>query len=173
MESFLLLLLASAVFASASAQPPVGVYGAMRRIMQDGNLSAAVSLDTLDRTHLYALGPVAGLQGEIAVVDGRVYVARRGDNGVDTTSAPPAAAVLVYSRVKRWAEVPLRNNAADLAAVQSAIEAAAARQGLGSVDSYSWRSSLAACGKKRCADTALATRCGRRWSLCFRVTAIG
>lgn len=130
MKSFLPLLLASAAFASASAQPTVGVYGAMRRIMQDGNLSAAVSLDTLDRTHLYALGPVAGLHGEIAVVDGRVYVARREDKGVDTTSAPPAAAVLVYSRVNRWAEVPLGEAAADLAAVQSAIEAATERQGL-------------------------------------------
>lgn len=127
---FILLFLASlCAVAAAHSQLPVGVYGAMRRIMQDGNLSAAVSLDTLDRTHLYALGPVAGLQGEIAVFDGRVYVAHKRGNGVDTSSASPAAAMLVYSRVQRWKESPMGDTAAGLAAVQSAIEAAAKQQG--------------------------------------------
>jgi acetolactate decarboxylase len=101
----------------------------MRRIMQEGNLSASVSLDTLDLANLYALGPVAGLQGEIAVIDGHVYVARRKGTAVDTGSALPAAAMLVHSRVKRWLEVPLGDSTVDLAAVESAIEAAAARHG--------------------------------------------
>lgn len=130
MKPLLAALTALCAGTAAPAQPPVGVYGAMRNIMQDGNLSAAVSLDTLDRSHLYALGPVAGLQGEIAVLDGRVYTAQKEGAGVDTSSISPAAAMLVYSRVKRWVEVLLSNSAADLAAVQSAIEAVAARQGI-------------------------------------------
>ncbi len=37
----------------------------MKNIMVNGDLSAYLNLDTLNKIHLYGLGPVSGLKGEI------------------------------------------------------------------------------------------------------------
>ena len=66
---FAILLLVSA---SAIEVPEVKVSGAMKNIMMQGDLSAHINLDTLNKTHLFGLGPAASLKGEIMILDGKV-----------------------------------------------------------------------------------------------------
>jgi acetolactate decarboxylase len=83
--------------------PEVRVAGAMRNIMLHGDMSARVSLDTLRTRYLYALGPAAGLKGEIVVVDGQTWVASLEEGVIMTRKTPDAkAAMLVYAYVNNW-----------------------------------------------------------------------
>lgn len=52
----------------------VKVVGAMRNVMMKGQLYGTISLDTIaDKTHLYGLGPIEYLTGEILILDGHAY----------------------------------------------------------------------------------------------------
>jgi acetolactate decarboxylase len=70
--------------------------------------------------HLYALGPLVGLKGEITVVDSEVFVSRASGNRAVVTLDPQAKAVfLVFSSVPAWRSIALPTNAlseTDLAA---------------------------------------------------------
>jgi acetolactate decarboxylase len=79
--------------------------GAMRRIMQQGDLSATVALDTLQREseNLYGLGAATGLKGEIIILEGKSYRSKITKNHVVTEQADGiTAALLVYANVDRW-----------------------------------------------------------------------
>lgn len=103
-----LLLLAFIPWYSAQSQPAVKVAGALRNIMWRGNLSAQVSLDTLPKQHLFALGPVAGLKGEIMVVDGKPIITGVADTQLKTdTTFGHQAAMLVYSYVSNWKSIDI------------------------------------------------------------------
>ena len=62
---------------SASAQSPenaVKVVGAMKNVMRKGQLFGTITLDTIaNKKHLYGLGPVEFLTGELLIVDGKAY----------------------------------------------------------------------------------------------------
>src|SRR5438046_1295758 len=69
---------ASAGPSSMDAKPPAGVewIGEMHKAMHDGDVGAKVRLSDLAATpHLSAIGPLAGLKGEITVIDGHSFVA--------------------------------------------------------------------------------------------------
>ena len=75
------ILLALTIFTltsnSAIAQQTSGdvkIVGEMKNVMWKGQLSGSINLDTLtNKTHLYGLGPVEYLRGEILIVDGKSY----------------------------------------------------------------------------------------------------
>src|SRR5262249_52826441 len=82
--------------------------GEMRQVMMQGDLTGRVDLQKLARLpHLYALGPVEGLRGEVSVFDGTPFVSRveKGQLVVDQTSAHKAC-FLVYAQVGAGHEVP-------------------------------------------------------------------
>ena len=63
--TLLLLVISTSLFA---ATPEVHVIGQMRRMFTAHDIGPNVELSKMKSTpHLYALGPVAGLKGEIAV----------------------------------------------------------------------------------------------------------
>lgn len=67
-------LLAS--FSSVAQQAPneVKVVGQMKNVMWKGQLHGSISLDTIaNKEHLYGLGPVEYLAGEILIIDGVPY----------------------------------------------------------------------------------------------------
>lgn len=73
----LLMMMMIGCASCASVEPDrvknrrVETVGAMRDVMQKGDLSARISLDALaGLPHLYALGPLEGLKGEITIFDG-------------------------------------------------------------------------------------------------------
>jgi len=52
----------------------VQISGAMRNVMWKGELFGTIDCDTIaDKTHLYGLGPVEYLTGEILIIDGVGY----------------------------------------------------------------------------------------------------
>lgn len=83
--------------------PEIKVVGAMRNIMMKGDLSAKLDLDTLNKTNLYGLGPVADLKGEILINDGQVFSSEKSsEKTINRQNQTTKAAMLVYSYVKKW-----------------------------------------------------------------------
>lgn len=71
------LVLLTTVSCSSRAQqfiPEVKIVGQMKNVMWKGQLYGNISLDTISiKEHLYGMGPVEYLAGEILIIDGRSY----------------------------------------------------------------------------------------------------
>ncbi|MEX2411621.1 MAG: acetolactate decarboxylase [Candidatus Paceibacterota bacterium] len=86
----------------------VNYIGAMRNVMRKGELFGTIQLDTISNfNHLYGLGPVEYLKGEILVFDGKSYVSNVIN---DTTmqvieSRKIKAPFFVYANVEEWKEI--------------------------------------------------------------------
>ena len=106
--------------------PEVKVAGAMKNIMMQGDLSAHINLDTLNKNHLFALGPVAGLKGEIMILDGKVYsTAMQEKQLLNQQDKISQAAMLVYSHVERWKQVSCTVKIGNYAELEKLIETTA------------------------------------------------
>ena len=88
----------------------VRVVGALKNVMQKGELQARIDLDTLsNKEGLYGLGPEAYLTGELLLIDGSSYVSRVLPdssivvNKTFNTSAP----FFVYTHIKDWESIDL------------------------------------------------------------------
>lgn len=72
--SFSVFTLTCATLSAQSSSSKVNIVGEMRNVMWKGQLQGSISLDTIThKKHLYGLGPVEYLAGEILVIDGRSY----------------------------------------------------------------------------------------------------
>lgn len=84
---------------------PVYIAGAMRNVMLKGQLHGTIDLDTISsRQHLYGLGPVEGLRGEILIIDGKAYksaVVSPTKMSVEETFSIKAP-FFVYGYAKNW-----------------------------------------------------------------------
>lgn len=108
----------------ATAQNEVYVSGAMMNVMQKGQLQGTISLDTIQQPHLYGLGPVEYLAGEITIADGKAYTS--------TVVSPTTMQVketydlkapfFVYSRVDEWKEHPLPGSVTDIETLERHLE---------------------------------------------------
>jgi acetolactate decarboxylase len=84
--------------------------GAQRETIMNGKLAAALDLNTLaGRAHLYGLGPLEQLRGEVTIADGRPALARVASDG--TVSVTPSFAAgapfFVWAEVPHWIETPI------------------------------------------------------------------
>jgi len=71
-----LILFVLPVKYSIAQQPAnaVTIVGKMKNVMWKGQLYGNIQLDTIsNKTHLYGLGPVDYLSGEIVIIDGKAY----------------------------------------------------------------------------------------------------
>jgi acetolactate decarboxylase len=87
-------------------------WGAMREVLAEGKTEARINLAELTKKpHAYAVGALAGLEGEILVLDGRVLVSRgEKSTGQKTGSAEPKdvqAALLTAAYVPRWQDLEI------------------------------------------------------------------
>lgn len=117
----------------ASLAPAVAMHGSIREQMQAGRCDEGVALrPLLKQPHLYAIGPLAGLRGELLVWDGTVFSSRSAANGGCAVRIEPdaRAAFLVASHVKRWRDVPVPDDVVTLADLERWLPAAAAKLGL-------------------------------------------
>src|SRR6266853_1823188 len=65
---------------SAGANSDVHLLGELRRMFTARDIGPNVDLAQVSKDpHLYALGPLAGLKGEITVADGQVFVSKAKD----------------------------------------------------------------------------------------------
>ena len=83
--------------------------GKMMRVHRDGDASPRVELTKLaDRPGTFAIGPLAGLRGEITALDGVAYIAHIVEGKpVVENDWKRQAPFLVYGYVTAWKEVPL------------------------------------------------------------------
>jgi acetolactate decarboxylase len=119
------------ILASLWVKPPeVKVSGAMKSIMINGDLSAHINLDTLNKAHLYGLGPVAGLKGEIIIADGVIYSSsKNGGKLTNQQNKISQAAMLVYSRVEKWKSISIKVSLNNYAELEKLIENTAKANG--------------------------------------------
>lgn len=122
-----------------AAEPPahatVESVGNRRAIMQ-GDLAGKVVLATLrDRPGLYALGPVAGLQGEITIADGVPHVSVLDDQGQpvelpEDEAWRRSAIFLAYAETTAPGTPTTLEPVPKLSALRPIVEATAGRQGI-------------------------------------------
>jgi acetolactate decarboxylase len=79
--------------------------GAQRETIMNGKFAAALDLNTLaGRAHLYGLGPLEELRGEVTIADSRPGLARVAPDGTVsvTQSFAAGAPFFVWAEVPRW-----------------------------------------------------------------------
>jgi hypothetical protein len=106
--------------------------GAQRDVL-GGDVDGKISLRELgDLTHLYGLGPRAGVSGEITVFDGQPCIARVVDRrvNVETSADGHAACFLVYDQVHAWHEVVQLRSINDEATLLATVRRVARESGL-------------------------------------------
>lgn len=85
----------------------VSIVGTMKNVMKKGELFATINLDSLsNKTHLYGMGPVEYLTGEITVLDGRSFKSTIQSNGemkVEETFEVKAP-FFGYTQIEKWEE---------------------------------------------------------------------
>jgi len=91
----------------------VQVHGALRAMFHEGQIGTQVTLDTLlPDPHLYAVGALSDLSGEITIVGGETYLSYpEGDQArTEAVSQPDAgASLLVSARVTAWTSVTTKH----------------------------------------------------------------
>jgi acetolactate decarboxylase len=121
-----LLSLFSGISLSFSQNVPVFHTGEMKQLHQKGFAAATVNLDTLQKDHLYALGPVAHLQGEVFAWDGKVFVASlsKEQKRPFVSKNPEAVSTifLVYTYVSKWDTIKLHLKTTNLNELVREIE---------------------------------------------------
>ncbi|HQR42228.1 MAG TPA: hypothetical protein PLX97_06075, partial [Gemmatales bacterium] len=106
--------------------------GEMRKVMREGDLSARIDLSRLSKMqHLYALGPIEGLRGEVTIWDSKPSIARIVDGKVITTqNFHSKACFLVYASVGDWQEAPIPQVIADEKLLEKWLEQTASARGV-------------------------------------------
>ena len=100
-----LLFLFVPMSCTSPPQPTVHVVGAMKNVILKGELFGTIALDTISaREHLYGLGPVENLVGEILIADGVSYIATIADDSTIRVEKrfDVRAPFFVYARIDQW-----------------------------------------------------------------------
>ncbi len=86
-------------------------WGAMREVLAKGKTEGRVRLrDFAGSKGVYAIGALAGLNGEVTILDGEVWVSRVRESRADCRlleANDTQATLLVMARVSRWTEHPI------------------------------------------------------------------
>lgn len=109
----------------SGVSPEVVISGAMRNVMHKGELHGTIHLDTIsNKRHLYGIGPIAYLKGEIMIYDGTCYSSRVLS---DTTMSIEKtfdlqAPFFVYANVERWFETAMPDSIHSIGQLESFLE---------------------------------------------------
>src|SRR5262245_4919095 len=108
----LAVLMLEAALAALAADSDVQVIGEMRRMFTAHDIGANVDLAKLNKQpNLYALGALAGLRGELTMLNGQSFVSTVDGGQPKVTLDPGAKTVfLVYSSVADWRSVQIPTN---------------------------------------------------------------
>jgi acetolactate decarboxylase len=117
--------------AALHAVPEVHVWGTLHAIMADGKLGPNVELAAVvHEPHVYALGALSELRGELLVLDSRA-IASYSDGStarLDDHAATERATLLVAAQVHAWKRIPI---ATPIAAADLDVRVAALAAGAG------------------------------------------
>lgn len=97
----------------------VCITGAMRNTMFNGQLDGLIDMDTLTSSGTYGLGPLAGLRGEVLLLDGLPFASRITPEGklVVEQDANAQAPFFAHQRIASWKNVQLPDSITDLQAL--------------------------------------------------------
>ena len=107
--------------------------GAQRDTITNGKLAAALDLKTIaDRPHLYGVGPIEQLRGEVTIANSRPALAHVEQDGTVNVTQSFAIGVpfFVWAEVPRWLERPIRAEIRSYQDVERFVAQAAAAAGL-------------------------------------------
>lgn len=154
MKKTLLFLFFVASLSAATAQNSsytVQYQGALKNMMHKGDISAKADLSTLkDAKHLYALGALENLKGEILILNGKPYISStEAENVVIDHTLGHKATLLVYSEVKSWSTITIPDSVSSYADLEKYIENVARESGIntdepfpflveGTAESFNW-----------------------------------
>ncbi len=130
----LMLIVLSICFCNTTwaADIEVGYAGALKNFMHKGDLSAKYSLSELkNKNHVYALGAVENLKGEIQIFDGSptITFAKNGKVHFDNTYEKNAS-LIVYTQVAEWQGVSIPSDIITQSQFESYLKKAASDRGL-------------------------------------------
>jgi acetolactate decarboxylase len=104
----------------------VKIAGTMMHTMNSGDASGKILLDTIkDKTHLYGLGPLENLAGELTVVDGKSFlstVVSPTKMKVEETFSVKAP-FFVYTNIDKWKEVILPDSVETIRQLENFLDA--------------------------------------------------
>lgn len=106
--------------------------GEQHKAVHDGDFGTKVRLADLDKQpHLFAIGPLAGLKGEITIIDDQAAVATAEGGAIQTgTSLDHGAAFLVYTHAATWKATPLPGSVRTVADLETYLPEAAKAAGV-------------------------------------------
>jgi acetolactate decarboxylase len=107
--------------------------GGQRDTIMNGKLGAMLDLRTLaGRRHLYGIGPIEQLRGEVTIADSRPALARVGADGAVkvTQSFETGVPFFVWAEVPRWHEKPIPADIRSFEDLERFVPKAAAAAGL-------------------------------------------
>jgi alpha-acetolactate decarboxylase len=108
----------------------VRTWGTLREALREGHTEARVEVDEVAGPRLVGVGAVAGLDGEITIVDGDCYVSRVRAGEVETVRSSDVAATLLFAAdVSEWRTLEVAKPLAP-GALEGFVEAGAAAAGL-------------------------------------------
>ena len=95
-----------------SQVPVVEYHGALKNMMHKGDISAKVDLAVLQKKdHIYALGALENLNGEIQIFNGKPYNTLVQDKTLAfDQSYTKKATLLVYASVREWNTIVIPND---------------------------------------------------------------
>lgn len=94
------------------AQTPI-VIGAMKNVMWKGELKGNILLDTItNKKHLYGMGPLEGLKGEIMIIDGNCFVSKykTDTSAMISLDYKVKAPFFGYANIEKWDTINLPQN---------------------------------------------------------------
>lgn len=107
----LLLAFLSVSFSCERIPPPeIKIYGSLKKVMAEGDLSGKVSLKEFEgKENLYAIGALENLQGEIMIYDGEPFVtkAEGQKEGILTEFNNHRASLLATAIVHDWQAIQI------------------------------------------------------------------
>lgn len=106
---FWYLLFFCCFFSSNSDACPVQSFGHFSQMVQEDDASGHFPLSSIQSdSHLYGLGPLAHLAGEIIIIDGDVFISSAHNNGQVIAREPEhQAAFLALAQVTEWHAVTI------------------------------------------------------------------
>jgi len=107
-------------------------WGTLREALRDGQTQARVDVASVAKKGVYGVGALAGLEGEVTVFDGEIWVTKgrkRPPETIRSVSSSTPATVLFAADVPQWHEVKVDEDV-DPSVLEAFVEQAAAKSGL-------------------------------------------
>jgi acetolactate decarboxylase len=117
----------------ATATPPLQTFGTLRGVMLEGETGPVVAVESTARRGNYAVGALAGLEGEVTILDGEVY--RSTPAGDERGAGNAQATLLAVAHPARMIEVTV-GETIPAAGLDDGLAALAVKAGLGTKEPF-------------------------------------